>query len=418
MIAEILATGDELRTGALSDSNSALIAEALIHNGVDVSRHLTVGDDLEVLKTVFREIAGRADLAVVTGGLGPTRDDLTAEALAGAAGVPLVEDARALAEIEAFFSRRNRTVSPSNRKQALLPQGAAALYNPVGTAPGFRLRLGRCFFYCLPGVPFEMSKMLAEQVIPHVRALQGATRYYLSRTLACFGLPESVVGEKVAALNDHFPKVKLGLRAKFPEIQVKLYLDCVNRHAGEALLESSATWVAEQLGPYLFSMQGESMSATVGRLLKEAGATLALAESCTGGLIADWLTDTAGSSDYFLFSAVTYADATKKTILGVPPETLAQHGAVHEITAEAMAQGARQVAGSTYGLATTGIAGPGGGSEQKPVGTVCIALAGPGGFRHSRRFHFTYGGRLMNKQIFAMSALDMLRRKLRGEPLS
>jgi nicotinamide-nucleotide amidase len=418
MIAEILATGDELRTGALVDSNSAHIAEALLHNGVDVARHLTVGDDMDMLVTVIGEIAARADLAVVTGGLGPTQDDLTAEALARAAGVPLVEDARALADIELFFSRRNRPLSPSNRKQALLPQGADILYNPVGTAPGFRLRLGRCFFYCLPGVPFEMSRMLAEQVLPHVRELQGPARFYLIRTLACFGLPESVVGEKLAALNNHFQTIKLGLRAKFPEIQVKLYLDCDDRPQGEALLESAAAWVAERLGANLFSRQGDSMSATIGRLLKEAGATLALAESCTGGLIANWLTDTSGSSDYFLFAAVTYADAAKQAILGVPAQTLAQHGAVHERTAEAMAQGVRRVAGSTYGLATTGIAGPGGGSEQKPVGTVCIALAGPGGFSYSRRFHFTYGGRLMNKQLFAMSALDMLRRKLRGEPLS
>ncbi len=414
MIAEILATGDELRTGTLVDSNSARIAEALIQNGVDVRRHATVGDDMDQLVAVLREIADRADVAVVTGGLGPTHDDLTAEALSRAAGIPLVEDARALSDIEAFFTRRNRTMSPSNRKQALLPQGAVALYNPVGTAPGFRLRLNRCTFFCLPGVPHEMSTMLFKHVIPRVRELQGAAHYCLIRTLACFGLPESVAGDRMNGFRVRFPQVKLGLRAKFPEIQIKLYLDCDDRRQGDALLESAVRWVAAQLGPHLFSMQDESMSAAVGRMLKAAGATLALAESCTGGLLANWLTDTPGSSEYFILSAVSYADSAKQSVLGVAKETLVQYGAVHEKTAEAMAQGVLHVSGATYGLATTGIAGPGGGSAQKPVGTVCIALAGPEAFLYSRRLQFTYGSRLMNKQIFAMSALDMLRRKLCG----
>ncbi len=415
MIAEILATGEELLTGALVDTNTAHISEMLIQNGLSVTRHLTVGDDFEMLVRVFREISRRADMAVVTGGLGPTQDDLTSAAMAEAAGVPLMEDDRALADIESFFGRRNRTVSPSNSKQALLPQGATALYNPVGTAPGFRLRLDRCTFFCLPGVPHEMATMLSQQVIPQVRELLGTSTYALVRTLSCFGLPESVVGEKVADFGLRFPQIKLGLRAKFPEIQVKLYLAEDDQTRGVALLESAADWIAQRLKPFLFSAQGESMSATVGRLLNAAGATLALAESCTGGLTAHWVTDTAGSSEYFLFSAVTYADAAKQAVLGVSKETLTQCGAVHEKTAEAMAQGARRVAGATYGLAITGVAGPGGGSPQKPVGTVCIALAGPGGLLRSRRFHFTDAGRLLNKQMFAMSALEMLRRHLIGE---
>jgi nicotinamide-nucleotide amidase len=415
MIAEILATGDELRTGALVDSNSAQIAEALTANGIEVVRHHTVGDDMGRLIAVIREIAGRADVAVVTGGLGPTVDDLTAEAMAKAGGVALVEDSKALADIEAYFARRHRPVTAPNRKQALLPEGAAALYNPVGTAPGLRLKIDRCLFFCMPGVPFEMTRMLADQVLPQILALQGHKHFCLIRTIATFGLPESVVGEKVAEISTAFPRIKLGLRAKFPEIQVKLYLDSFDQAEGEELLVDATTWVADRLGAYIFSLSGESLPAVVGRLLKERNATLALAESCTGGLVANWLTDIPGASDFFLLSAVTYANNAKQEILGVPLETMIQNGAVHEKTAEAMAEGARRISGADWGLSITGIAGPSGGSPEKPVGTVCIAVATARGTISERRL-FSYGKRLMNKRMFAMSALDMLRRMLESHP--
>jgi nicotinamide-nucleotide amidase len=224
MKAEILATGDEIRSGALVDSNSAFISDQLEQNGVEVIRHTSVGDDIQVLAGTLREIGKRVNLAVVTGGLGPTTDDLSAEAAATAAGVELEFNAEAFANVESFFKESNRPMSESNKRQALLPKGCSILYNPVGTAPGFSLFIEGCLFFFLPGVPYEMKRMLTESVIPTVIDFQGdETIYSRVKTFTTFGLPESLVGEKMADVEEAFPPVKLGLRANFPQIQVKLY---------------------------------------------------------------------------------------------------------------------------------------------------------------------------------------------------
>jgi nicotinamide-nucleotide amidase len=217
----------------------------------------------------------------------------------------------------------------------------------------------------------------------------------------------------VAKVIERFPDIKLGLRAKFPEIQVKLYLNTKNETRGHATLALAARWVADQLGDHVFSFHENTMAAETGELLKAHNATIAVAESCTGGLVGHWLTNTPGSSDYFLFSAVTYADEAKIRVLNVSADTLNQVGAVHEETAKQMAEGVRRLAGATYGVATTGIAGPSGGSVEKPVGTVCIGLAGPQ-VCLAKKVTVGFGRRLMNKQIFAMNALNLLRRHLLG----
>lgn len=414
MKAEILATGDEIRTGTLVDSNTAHISEHLTASGIHVRRHHCCGDGIDDLVAVLKEIAARSEICVVTGGLGPTTDDRSAEAAALAAGVPLVLDPAALEMVEGFFKMAGRPMADSNRKQAELPQGAEFLDNPVGTAPGFTLTTGGCRFFFLPGVPYEMKRMLAEQVLPRVRALGGGGgECYFTRTLTTFGLPESQVGEAVAAVEERFPLIDLGLRAKFPVIQVKLYGHGTERNTLEDQLARGVDWVADQLGPHLISREGESLEAVVGQLLRERSATIAVAESCTGGLLAHRLTNVAGSSDYFLMSAVTYANSAKERLLGVPMDILDTHGAVSEASALAMAEGARERAGADYALATTGIAGPTGGSEEKPVGTVWIGMATPEGSIAKRRL-FPFGRRLMNKQMFAMAALELLRRELLG----
>ena len=416
MIAEILATGDEIRTGALVDSNSAFLAENLERQGVEVTRHHSVGDSLGALKTVIEEISRRADVALVTGGLGPTVDDRSAEAAAGVAGIALRLDRRALEQIEAFFKERGRPCSPTNRKQAMIPEGGTCLYNPVGTAPGFEIAINRCRFFFMPGVPYEMKQMFTRQVMPRIVRLQGGVRTFsFVKTLSTFGLPESLVGEKVSGVSERFPDIVLGLRAKFPEIQVKLYLRTRDEAKGIKMLEAADQWVTRQLGHHLFSHDGCSMAETVGMLLVARHATLAVAESCTGGLVGNWLTNMAGSSDYFLLSAVTYHNRAKTAVLGVDPQALIENGAVHETIACQMADGVRRVAESTYGLSITGVAGPGGGSAEKPVGTVCVGLAGPAG-TSARRFQFSFGRRLMNKRLFATAALDMLRRDLVQAP--
>ena len=414
MQAEILATGDEIRSGALVDTNSAYIAEKLEETGVAVQRHICAGDDPDVLEAIIKEISNRADICVVTGGLGPTTDDITAEAAAAAAGVNLKEDETALSMIAAFFKARNREMTASNRKQALVPEGSRTLYNPVGTAPGFSLKIRQCTFFFMPGVPPEMTRMLAADVIPDIEKRMGDQRSNcLVRNISTFGLTESTVGEKVAGVMDRFPGLRLGLRAKFPEIHVKFYLNGADLPQMQATLDAATEWVKGRVGKYVLSTEGKSMPRVVGRLLKERGATLAVAESCTGGRIANWLTDVPGSSDYFLFSGVSYANAAKIDILNVSAQTLDEHGAVSEETAREMAAGARRVARATYAISTTGIAGPDGGTEEKPVGTVCIGLATPDR-ELGKRFFFPFGKRSMNKSIFAMMGLEMLRRELLG----
>jgi nicotinamide-nucleotide amidase len=415
MFAEILSTGEEVLNGVIVDANAAHISQLLDEMGVRVRRHNTVGDDIDSLVAVIREIAERADIAVVTGGLGPTTDDLSAEAAAQAAGVALLLDQTALDQLLAYFKKRSLQMNVANRKQAYFPKGADRLDNPVGTAPGFAMTIGRCRFFFMPGVPFEMRKMLADLVLPEIRNRFGELPpCNITRVISTFGLPESTVSHRLDGFDKKFPDVQLGFQVKYPGILVKLYKRGEKEETCREMVRQAEAWVCERLGRSVVSLEGEGMEIVVGRLLSGKKATLAVAESCTGGLIANWLTDVPGSSGYFLLSAVTYANDAKIDVLGVSAETIATHGAVHEQTVREMAIGVRRISGATYGLATSGIAGPDGGTPEKPVGTVCIGLSGPEG-TDAHRFHFTYGGRrLMYKQIFAMKGLDVLRRKLLG----
>lgn len=414
MMAEILSTGDEIRSGTLVDSNSAHIAQKLEEIGVPVIRHHSVGDDIRIIASVLREIGGRADICVVTGGLGPTSDDLTADAAAEAAGVPLVQSPEALEMVESFFKSFHRPITASNIKQSFLPEGATCLPNPIGTAPGFMMLLDRCRFFFLPGVPAEMRRMLSESVIPRIEALIGGVRQVCRvKTLTTFGLTESLTGEKLKDFSEAFPDIQLGFRAKFPEIQVKFYVRGDDAALVDGRIQQAVRWVSDKLAHKLVSAEGQPMEAVVGRLLVQRQATIALAESCTGGLIANWLTNIAGSSDYFLYSGVVYANQAKVSLLGVSPDTLDRYGAVHEGTAAEMAKRVREISGATYGLSTSGIAGPGGGTDEKPVGTVCIGVATPDAVR-SYRFQYRFRSREMNKQMFAMTALDLLRLELLG----
>jgi nicotinamide-nucleotide amidase len=314
--------------------------------------------------------------------------------------------------VTAFFEKRNIPMSPQNRKQALLPETADYINNPVGTAPGFELQINRCRFFFMPGVPHEMKQMLQAAVLPAISRLRGDHHLAAEvRTICTFGLPESVVDEKLAGVPAQFPELQMGLRAAFPVIQVKLYGRDADPRKLNRQLADAESQVVDILGDTVFSTLGESMAAVLGRLLLARQATVAVAESCTGGLIASKLTDIPGSSDYFLFSGVAYANTAKEKILGVPPAVLQQHGAVHPETARHMAAGAREVSGADYAIATSGIAGPGGGTDAKPVGTLCVGLATP---ETSRGFHYTFPfrNREQNKQLFAAVAMNKLRQEL------
>jgi nicotinamide-nucleotide amidase len=299
-----------------------------------------------------------------------------------------------------------------NRKQSLLPKGSKCLENPVGTAPGFALKIGKGLFFFLPGVPSEMKMMLSGKVLPGISELCGGSREYsLVRNISTFGLTEAAVNENLLGLIADYPGVRLGLRATFPEIHVKLYSRGKDEAEVSLLLEKAAACVVEKLGNRVLSVDGEPMEAVVGKLLDGKKATVAVAESCTGGLVSNMLTNVPGSSGYFLFSGVTYSNESKIKILGIDRAVIEQYGAVHEETAKEMAACARKISGATYGLSTSGVAGPSGGSDEKPVGTICIGLASPEetkGFRYT----FQFGDRLMNKKVFAVMALDILRREL------
>lgn len=413
MTAEILSTGDEVLLGDLVDTNSAFLCDRLKQMGIRVSQITVKGDDVDAVCDAVQAISRRTTLCLVTGGLGPTQDDVTALACAKALGESLVLNPSALASMKTYFDRRGFELTPDNEKQAWLPASATVLENTHGTAPGFAFQLNQCWFFCMPGVPSEMKQMMETLVVPQIQTIQGTRTRLLIRRLTVFGLHESKVGALLASFNDQFPGIRLGFRASFPTIEVKLVCDAgMDQKADETVLARAGQWVAQQLGSKVVSDTGLSLEAEVGKLLAQQGQTLAVAESCTGGLISHLITQVPGSSDYFLLSAVTYANAAKIRVLGVRPDTLETFGAVHETTALEMAAGARRVAGSDWAVSTTGIAGPGGGPTSKKVGTVCIGVTGPGGVAVSRKFEFKFDDRDKNKKIFAAMALELLRRYL------
>ena len=427
MRVEILSTGDEVLLGDIVDTNSAWLCRKLTALGVRPEALSAVGDDIDQIGRQVCAIARRADLCIVTGGLGPTSDDVTAAGCALAAGADLELHPKALASMAEFFSAKGWQLTPENEKQAMSPKGAAMLENLNGTAPGFELKIEGCTFYCLPGVPSEMKAMFKGSVLPTLEKKTGARCALLIRRLTVFGLPESEVGRRLSEFSNAYPGIRLGFRAVFPLIEVKLVKavkkdgpfvsGAQNDAMQDGELSAAVIWTADRLDHRVVSFEGLPLEQEVGRLLRRAGQTLSAAESCTGGLISHMITDVPGASDYFLFSGVTYANAAKVGVLGVSQETLMAHGAVHEKTAEQMATGARRAGGSDWAVATTGIAGPSGGTTDKPVGTVCVGVAGPDGVQ-ARRFVLDTGDREKNKHLFAAAALEMLRRALSQEILS
>jgi nicotinamide-nucleotide amidase len=377
MTCVVLSLGTELTRGELVNSNAPWLAAELTALGFDVVEHTVVGDDRGHIVAALQRLAPRARVLVATGGLGPTTDDLTTEAVAQALGVALVRDAASFDHIRRRIERFGRTMSPSNAKQADFPEGADILPNPAGTAPGFGVRIGECVAYFLPGVPDEMKRMFEEQVAPRIRAL-APNNLYQSR-LRTFGLPESVVGEKLDGIEAAFPGTTIGYRAHFPEIEVKVLARAASHAAARTLCERTTTEVRARLGTHVFGETDDTFAGVVGRALRARGWTLAIAESCTGGLVGHMLTREPGASDFLLLDAVTYANSAKSRILGVDEETIRWHGAVSSEVAAAMAIGAKRVSGADVALSLTGVAGPSGGSEQKPVGTVYFALARPDG---------------------------------------
>ncbi len=402
----VMSIGTELTRGELVNSNAAWIAAELIGIGFEVTQHLTIDDDAGRIVDAFRRVAAGARVVVVTGGLGPTTDDLTTEAIASALGVPLVRDEASLEHIRRRFEKFGRVMTPSNAKQADFPQGADVLPNPVGTAPGFAVRVGDCVAYFMPGVPSEMKRMFEEQVVPRIRPLAPGNLFQIR--LRTFGLPESVVGEKLAGVEAAFPGAILGYRAHFPEIEVKVLARAASHGAARELCERTTNEVRARLGAFVYGEGDDTFAGVVGRALRARGWTLAIAESCTGGLVGHMLTREPGASDFLLLDAVTYANSAKARILSVDEETIRWHGAVSDEVASGMARGAKRISGATIALSLTGIAGPSGGTETKPVGTVHMALARPDGTTDVLQRLFQ-GDRLRIQTLAAYAGLQMVR---------
>lgn len=439
MKAIVLSVGDELVRGQTVDTNSAWISQQLLANGCDVAEHRTVGDDQSGIERAIADAAPRCDSIIITGGLGPTDDDLTRQAIAAVLGVELELRQDWLDRIAAYFARINRPMAERNKIQAMLPRGCDLLDNPVGTACGIACRVppADCRLFSLPGVPREMKQMFADHVLPWIKQRSGGS-VILQKTLHTFGLGESNIAERLGDLmrRDRNPSVGTTVSNNIVSLRINARFD--TRDEAERDMQQTIAACHEKLGELIFGQDDESLSHVVAGLLTQSATgdrgssvlTVTTAESCTGGLLAKMLTDIPGSSDYFKTGFITYSNQSKRDRLGVSENLINVHGAVSEPVVLAMAKGARRLAAADYALAISGVAGPGGGTEAKPVGTVCIALAHlppsdtprPQRDREdevtavARTFKFT-GDRQAIRDRAAKMALTMLRFRLLGKPM-
>ncbi|HYB98170.1 MAG TPA: competence/damage-inducible protein A [Candidatus Limnocylindrales bacterium] len=429
--AAILSTGDEIVGGRTVDTNSSWIADRLASLGIDVVAILAVSDDVDRIQWAWESAIARADVVLSTGGLGPTSDDLTTQTVARVAGVDLSMDERQAERIREMFRARGRAMPENNLRQAMIPAGADVIDNPVGTAPGYRLRIGitgdagvpmradrgAAYGIVLPGVPREMTAMFEASVMPWLAERIEPGRVVVSRTFQTFGLPESALDE---ALEGAIPagQGRLAFRASFPKISVRVSV-AGNESTATANLDRLAAVVRERLGAAIYAEGDASMEEVVGELLTRAGRTIVTAESCTGGLLGSRLTDVAGSSAYYKGGLVAYSNSLKEHLLGVSRQTLQEHGAVSAETVAEMALGAAQRCRADLAVATSGIAGPGGGTPDRPVGTVAMALAwrtGGNEYDVDAKVYALWGSRDWIKILTTQVALDWVRRHLLGLP--
>lgn len=405
MKAEIIAVGTELLLGQITNTNARYISEKLAELGIDVYWQTVVGDNDSRIREALNTALTRADLVIFSGGLGPTMDDLTKETVADVLSLSLEMDIDWENKIAGFFAKIGRTMTDNNRKQAMIPLGGRILINDNGTAPGIWLEHGDSVIVMLPGPPRELEPMFAEKVMPLLK--KEARQIIFSRVLKVTGLGESAMEESIADLIKQQTNPTIAPLAKYAEVHLRLTAKTDTREEAEALLDGTEQLLRQRLGDAIFARNQETMAEVVAVMLFKAKLTLATAESCTGGLLAHYLTNVAGSSDYFLEGLITYSNRSKINLLGIKPAIIREYSAVSEETARAMAENARMRADTDLAVAVTGIAGPSGGSDKKPVGLVYIALASPDGVS-CRRFNF-FGKRENIKERAAIASLNMLR---------
>ena len=409
----LLSVGDEIVLGQIEDTNATWLSRELQRIGAMPGERRTVADDRAALARALRELARDHAAIVMTGGLGPTLDDLTREALGDVVdpGAALVRDPAGVEHLRGWFERRGRAMPATNLRQADRPPSAQLLDNPHGTAPGIAAHAGGCSIFCLPGPPNEMRPMFARFVVP---ALRDEARVVLTAALHTIGLGESTIAEQLGELMERGREPSVGTTASDGIVTIRVRATGLEQEAHRGLAETVAACRA-RVGSIIYGEDGEPLAAVVGRLLAERGMRLATAESCTGGLLGAFLTDVAGSSAWYDGGFITYDNGRKERDLGVAPSTLAVHGAVSHETAIEMVRGCLRATGAAVAIATTGIAGPGGGSDAKPVGTVHVAVGFAGGPIYARRFHFP-GDRTTVRRRTAHLALACARFALLGEP--
>lgn len=408
MSVEIITIGNELLSGSTIDTNAACIAASVIEIGLSVFRMSSVGDAPEDIINALKSVLPGTKYIIVTGGLGPTDDDRTAEAAARAFGRTVELNQEALAAIEKRFAGYEVKMPFPSQRQAMLPSGVEIIPNPRGTASGFLIAdAGREFMF-MPGVPAEAEAMTESFIIPRLKEQSGFKQVILSKSLRVFGLWESAVQERLDGQIQEGPGLSLAYLPQFPEVRLKVTGMGKDPEAVRQEIERAAAVIQEKVGEYIYSANDEPLELVVGLLLKKKQATVAIAESCTGGLISHRLTNISGSSDYLQMGVVVYSNKAKVDLLKIPQAVLDEHGAVSEPCARLMAKNVRELAGSTYGLAVTGIAGPTGGSAEKPVGTVFIGVASAGA--ESVMQHRFFGGREQIKLMSSHMALNNLRK--------
>lgn len=412
---ELLNTGTELLLGDTINTNAAWIGQRMAALGLSVARQ-TIVPDGPVIREVMREAAARADVLLITGGLGPTNDDVTRESAAEVLGLPLELDEQVLAELTAFFAKRNRVMSASNKRQAMVLRGAVVMNNPWGTAPGLYIpaSCGRevglnCAMFLMPGPPRELKPMVESHVEPRLVEMMPALASRVTRYLKITGVGESDIVEAIEKDLEAMAGLELGYCIGRGDVDVRL-------SGAAGIVEAGAKVVRERLGNFIVSEDRRVIEKVVIDLLKAKSQTVATAESCTGGALTSRLTDVSGASAVFGHGWVTYANEAKSQHLGVDAGLIAAHGAVSEPVARAMADGCLQASGADHALACTGIAGPTGGTEEKPVGTVFVGLASRGFPTEVRKLFFP-GARDRFKMLTTQSALELLRRRLAGLPL-
>ena len=414
MKATLLTIGDELLIGQVVNTNAAWLGEQLNLLGIEVVRAVTLGDEEAAIGRELERALSTSDLVLLTGGLGPTHDDITREAVAGFFGVSLRADPAILETIRARFRRRGITMAAINERVALVPEGFEPLANPVGSAPGLwraeTVGGTERIVLLTPGVPRELKAMYREAIVPRLRR-RDALRVIVHRTLLTVGIGESNLQERLGDLADYLgPTLRLASLPAAGSVRLRLTGSGTDPAAVEADLERLEAHLRERIGPYLYGHGDDTLEAALGRMLTERSLTIAVAESCTGGLVLHRLTNTSGSSAYVMGGVVAYSNAVKQGALGVEAEALMQHGAVSEVVARQMARGVRVHLDADVGISTTGVAGPTGGTPEKPVGTVWIGYADAHGdlARHNR-----FGAdRAVNKTRAATAALDLARRQL------